>query len=146
MGALTKAAIRTKTEPGRYADGHGLKLHVRKGGSRQWLLRIMVRGRRRDIGLRPVDFITLEEARAATIDMKRIALAGGDPVEERRGVRKVVPAFEEAARTVHAEQFVPTSKNGKHIWQWLRTLELDAFPVIGQQAVKTWIRAPFCAH
>ena len=135
MGALTKATIRTKTEPGRYADGHGLYLHVRKGGSRQWLLRITVRGRRRDIGLGPVDFVTLEEARAAAIDMKRIALAGGDPVEERRRVRRVVPTFEEAARSVHAEHIVPTSKNGKHIWQWLRTLELYAFPVIGQRAV-----------
>ena len=36
---------------------------------------------------------------------------------------------------MHAEHIVPTSKNGKHIWQWRPNLELDAFPVIGQRVV-----------
>ena len=39
MGKLTVRTLRQLTEPGRYTDGDGLHLHVRKGGSRQWILR-----------------------------------------------------------------------------------------------------------
>ena len=37
--------------PGSYVDGNGLMLRVRDSGSRSWVQRIMVHGRRVDIGL-----------------------------------------------------------------------------------------------
>ena len=39
------------TKPGRYNDGLGLYLVVNKGGSKQFILRTAVYGRRCDIGL-----------------------------------------------------------------------------------------------
>ena len=38
--------------PGGYVDGNGLMLRVRDSGSRSWVQRIMIHGRRVDIGLR----------------------------------------------------------------------------------------------
>ena len=37
--------------PGSYVDGNGLMLRVRDSGSRSWVQRLMVHGRRVDIGL-----------------------------------------------------------------------------------------------
>ena len=47
---LTNNSIRTK-KPGLHADGDGLILRVTKSGSRSWILRTIVQGRRPDIGL-----------------------------------------------------------------------------------------------
>ncbi|WP_184245669.1 Arm DNA-binding domain-containing protein [Novosphingobium chloroacetimidivorans] len=51
--------------PGRYVDGDGLHLLVRRSGSRSWVFRFMVQGKSRDIGLGPAGpgGIALEEAR-----------------------------------------------------------------------------------
>jgi hypothetical protein len=51
MGKLTKAIIEALKEPGRYADGDGLYLKVSPSGGKSWVLRIQIKGTRRDIGL-----------------------------------------------------------------------------------------------
>lgn len=94
------------------------------------MVRLMVQGRRRDIGLGPTSLVSLAEARNTTIDIRRLARDGGDPLAERRRVRRVVPSFAEAARTCH-EEHKGSWKNGKHTDQWLNTLETYAFPLIG---------------
>lgn len=50
MAGLTTLQVK-HAKPGRYADGNGLYLHVRDSGSRAWVLRTMVDGRRSDLGL-----------------------------------------------------------------------------------------------
>ena len=49
--ALTAIQVRQLKVPGRYADGNGLYLVVDPSGARRWILRTVVRGKRRDIGL-----------------------------------------------------------------------------------------------
>lgn len=131
MGKLTKDLIRTLTEPGRYSDGDGLILQISPSGGRSWLLRVQINGRRRDIGLGRVDEIPLTMARANAAQMRKLAHAGIDPLEERRKERVVVPTFEEAAKQVHKE-LLGAWKNGKHTDQWLATLKLYAFPKLGK--------------
>ena len=48
---------------GTYADGGGLYLQVDEGGSRSWLLRTLVHGKRRWMGLGGYPSVTLAEAR-----------------------------------------------------------------------------------
>ena len=132
---LNRTRISKLTVPGRYLDAGGLYLHVRAGGSRQWLLRLTVRGRRRDISLGPADVVTIEEARETALRMRRQAAQGLDPVEERRKASAATPTFREAAEHYHRSHILTTSKNGKHQWQWLRTVELYAFPVFGDMTV-----------
>jgi integrase len=123
--------------PGRHADGNGLYLEVDESGARRWMLRTVVHGRRRCIGLGGASLVTLAEAREKARELRKVAREGGDPIAARdKGKRRSV-TFAEAARQVHAEQIVGVGKNGKHVDQWISTLEAYAFPVVGTKAVHT---------
>ncbi len=45
--ALSAVRVRAISEPGRYADGNGLYLVVDPSGAKRWVLRTVVRGKRR---------------------------------------------------------------------------------------------------
>ncbi|XWZ91733.1 Arm DNA-binding domain-containing protein [Azospirillum sp. B2RO_4] len=121
-------------KPGRHADGNGLYLVVDPSGARRWLLRLVIQGKRHDIGLGSTALVSLAEARDTALAMRKVARAGGDPLAERRKAQRVVPTFETAARTCHAEH-KDSWKNGKHADQWLATLDAHVFPVIGTLTV-----------
>ncbi len=140
-GPLNVRRVRDTIEPGRYGDGGGLYLSIAPGGSKQWLLRLTVHGRRRDIGLGGVDVtqggvgtVKLEEARQKALEMRRIARAGGDPLAERNRAEGI-PTFEDAARQVWREQIEPTARSAKHRQQWINTLQAYVFPKIGKRRV-----------
>ena len=132
--ALTATAVKQIKKPGRYTDGNGLYLVVDESGARRWLLRTVVLGRRRDIGLGSARLVPLAGAREEAARMRRLARDGGDPIAERRRARMVVPTFKEAAEKVHAET-AGSWKNEKHAAQWLTTLETYAFPMLGKRPV-----------
>ena len=129
MTALTAAKVKTLTKPRVHHDGRGLYLRVAPGGSKGWMLRATIDGRRRDIGLGGYPAVSLAKARQFA-DAHRLAVAEGrDPLAEKR--RAKMPTFAEAAAKVH-EVNLPRWKNGKHTAQWLSTLERYAFPTIGK--------------
>ena len=131
---LTAVAVKQLKTPGRHCDGNGLYLVIDPSGARRWLLRIWVRGRRRDIGLGSVYLVPLASARDTAIDMRRMARDGGDPIAERRKRRSGGTTFRQAAKTVHAET-AGSWKNPRHAAAWLTTLETYAFPVIGDRPI-----------
>lgn len=106
--------------PGKYFDGHGLFLLVKPSGSKSWVKRIVIRGKRREIGLGSASLVTLAEARDMALANRKVARAGGDPLQDRRDA-KAIPTFEDAARTVH-ELHAPTWRNRKHAAQFIATL------------------------
>ena len=59
---LTATRVRSISEPGKYIDQHGLILRVAPGGSKQWVWRGTIHGKRRDIGLGAVAYTPLAEA------------------------------------------------------------------------------------
>jgi integrase len=134
VNALNAMGISKLSAPGRYADGNGLHLVIDKSGAKRWVLRTVVRGRRRDMGLGGVRTVSLAQARVTAQRYRATARSGGDPLEERRRENKSVPSFEKAAFTVHAG-LVPSWKNPKHAVQWINTLKRYAFPVIGSRPV-----------
>ena len=93
------AAFVPSAPPGRHADGNGLFLYVQPTGTRSWIQRLVVRGRRRELGLGSVHLVTLAEAREAARANRKLARSGGDPLVERRRARSM-PTFAEAARSV----------------------------------------------
>jgi integrase len=133
IAALNDARVRSITKPGRYADGNGLHLVVSKTGGKSWLLRVVVRGVRRDIGIGGLGLVSLTQARDRARTLRLAIIDGIDPIAERR---KAVgaPTFKTLAMTIHTHQ-LPTWKNAKHGAQWLSTLETYAFPVIGDTPV-----------
>ena len=134
VNALTAMRVSSLSTPGRYADGSGLHLVIDKSGAKRWVLRTVVRGRRRDMGLGGVRSVSLAQARLTAQRYRAIARSGGDPLEERRRESKAIPTFEKAAITVHAG-LVPSWRNAKHSAQWIISLERHAFPSIGPRPV-----------
>ena len=134
--ALSTRAVQT-ARPGhrakRIADGGGLYLFVTPNGSKSWVLRTVVKGRRCDLGLGSTALVPLAEAREQAVRLRKIARAGGDPLAERRHERRLVPTFEVAARQVHAAH-APTFKSSKHRKQWLLSLT-PMFAAIGAKRV-----------
>ncbi len=130
---LNTRIIKQLDQPGRYADGKGLYLHIRTTGSRQWLLRTTVQNKRTDIGLGSLNFVSLAEAREKAIELLKQVKAGLDPLAERRREQSV-PTFSESAQIVW-EANLPTWKNKKHAKQWLSTLEEFAGPKIGEKKI-----------
>lgn len=149
MGYLTVRKVEN-AKPGRYTDSHGLILHVRPAGSKYWVLRIQVDGRRRDIGLGSVSqfdslteldeipllqkcVLTLAEARLKAATLRQIAKAGRDPVAELMRDRTPVPNFAEAARRAYDAKLPEWS--AKTADAFLSTLEKHAFPQLGSVLV-----------
>ena len=128
---LTALRVKREKKPGRYADGNGLYLHVSETGARWWLWRGTVHGRRREIGMGSARLVSLTEARDIARSWRRIARADGDPVAERDKAKLGKLTFDAAARQVHAEQIETRGRSAKYRQQWLTTLEVHAFPLIG---------------
>ncbi len=131
--ALSAAFVRTVTEPGKYADGNGLLLKVEPTGARRWVQRIVIRGKRTEIGLGPTSLVSLAEARDIALQNRKLARQGGDPLKARREAEAVM-TFEEAARKVY-EIHRPGWRNAKHAAQFISTLETYTFPRLGNQKV-----------
>ena len=130
--ALSAAFVRS-APPGRHADGNGLYLFVQPTGARSWVQRLVVRGRRRELGLGAVALVPLAEAREQALVNRRVARSGGDPLGERRRMQGM-PSFAEAARRV-VEQKRGGWRGPRHAHSWLRSLERYAFPRIGGRPV-----------
>ena len=61
-------------------------------GSRSWVQRIAIRGRRRELGLGGFPLVSLKEARALAFANRKLARAGGDPLAEKRRLQRT-PTF-----------------------------------------------------
>jgi len=87
--ALSPIKVRNVTVPGKYGDGNGLYLIADPSGAKRWVLRTVVHGRRRDIGLGGLRFVSLAEAREEALQLRKLTRQGGDPLIERRNERRV---------------------------------------------------------
>ena len=130
--ALSAAFVRTAA-PGRYCDGQGLYLFVQPSGTRSWVQRLAIRGRRHELGLGSAALVPLAEARARALANRKIAREGGDPLAEKRRA-ETTPTFAAAAARV-LEQKQAGWSNSRHAGTWLRSLETYAFPRIGERLV-----------
>jgi len=134
--ALSPVKIRLLSRAGRYADGNGLHLVVDDRGAKRWVLRTLVHGKRRDMGLGSLSIVSLAEARKRAAAYRLVARDGGDPIAERRQANRPVLTFKEAAEAVHASHSKGW-KNPKHRDQWINTLRDYAFETIGAKRVNS---------
>ena len=95
---MTARRLDSLKAPGRYRADQTLYLIVEPSGSRHWVQRLVVDGRRRDLGLGSYPWTSLAEARERAYENRKVARQGGDPVP--RLAR--VPTFRQAARRVEA--------------------------------------------
>lgn len=131
---LTAVFVKQCRKPGVYRDGQGLLLRVSENGAKRWVLRVTVRGRRRDVGLGSASAVALQEAREKASALRKAAREGRDPVAAQRAARSSIPTFREAAEQEHGRRR-QAWRNGKHCDQWINTLRQHAFPKIGDRLV-----------
>ena len=91
---LTAVEVKSINTPGAYRADETLYLNVAPGGSKSWVQRLTVHGRRCDIGLGGFPLVSLAEAREAAFQNRKLARTGGDPLAEKRKAR--IPTFREA--------------------------------------------------
>ena len=129
---LTTRAIDAAKEPGKYADGNGLYLFVRAGGSRQWFFVYRRDGKLKEMGLgSPAKGVTLAMARGLRNDARAVMARGDDPLEARRAAEKAgaaVVTFGAYALTL-VERIEEGFSNPKHRQQWRNTLQTYCAPI-----------------
>ena len=143
---LSAAFVRT-AGPGRYCDGDGLYLLVKKTGKRFWVYRYKVNGRKmREAGLGRAgearNCVRLAEARQKASELFRQVKAGIDPLAARDAGLAASKAaqqdaaikgitFGEAAKR-YIDAHAPSWSNTKHAGQWTATIETYANPFFGE--------------
>ncbi|VTU36245.1 tyrosine-type recombinase/integrase [Variovorax sp. PBL-E5] len=140
LGALQ---VNRLTKPGAHAVGGvaGLQLKINDAGARSWVLRAMVAGKRRDMGLGGFPDVPLADARQKAREARSKIDAGQDPIQERQATRSASAAARARAKTFAqcVEAFMKAKsgewKNAKHRAQWQSTLDTHCAP-IGNVLVK----------
>src|SRR5215467_11505191 len=83
-----KPVVLKKLKPGKHGDGGGLYLDVKPSGSRSWVLRTVVSGKRRDIGLGSLEWRSLAQAREEAAKLRARARQGEDIVLRKQVERR----------------------------------------------------------
>jgi integrase len=141
LNRLKPLAVDKAKIPGRYADGGGLYLVVKPGPRKSWAF-IYRRGvKMTELGLGSTTDVPLVDARTEAAELRKALNDGADPRahrERKRQAQALLDArtvtFEAAARRYH-ERHKATWHSDQYARQWLRALELHAFPKIGSLGV-----------
>lgn len=148
-------ALAPKAKPYRVTDGNGLLLAVYPGGQKAWVLRTLVDGKRRDMGLGGYPAISLAEAREKAQEARKRAREGKDPIQERQASRAAEKAAREAAKleakrakertfAAIAEAYIsigaPGWKSPKTATLWRQSLADYVFPHFGDKPVNAITR------
>lgn len=141
INRLSARAVAALTAKGYYPDGGGLYLQISAAGTKSWIFRFMLAGRAREMGLGPLNTVSLAEARAEAERCRKLARDAIDPIEARAAER--AKRLAEMARTMTfkqcAEAYIRAHeagwKNAKHAAQWTSTMETYAYPVLGKLPV-----------
>ena len=128
--ALTTRKVET-AKPGKYEDGHGLRLVVAESGARKWVFRYMRAGKRVEMGLGSVPAVSLGQARESAADARRLVKAGTDPVSARRAERAAQAGGDTfGAFALKLLDMIETGfRNAKHRSQWRNTLATYTTPI-----------------
>ncbi len=140
MRELNRLSAKTiaAAAPGKHADGGGLWFVKRDDGGAQWVLRVTVHGRRREMGLGAYPAVSLAEARRAAHEARGKVIKDIDPIKDRVRVRR------EAARNLHIfgdvardafESRKAELKGDGIAGRWFSPLELHVLPRLGKVPV-----------
>jgi integrase len=122
-------------------DGGGLYLRVSGKGTKSWVFRFQLDGKRHDMGLGPYPDISLAEARAKATQHRKLRHDGIDPLAAKTAQRHAQRLSAAKGRTFRevAEGFIGRNevgwRNAKHRQQWRNTLATYVYPILGELPV-----------
>lgn len=120
----------------------GLGLNVTQYGSKSWILRYQVGGKRRDMGLGGYPDVPVAAAREAARAARAKLAQGIDPIEDIRTRRIALIAAQasnitfSAAAKQYLEAHEAGWRNPKHAQQWRNTIENYTAPKMGAVLVR----------
>jgi integrase len=148
MPKITDAQIRNlPARSKQIADGSVTGLWYFPGsekGKGKWIFKYTSKETRarREMGLGTYPEIKIDQARSLAQSARTMNANKIDPINHRNELAKNElnnssrKTFEEAARVTYQEK-LPGWSNGKHTKQWIATLEVYVFPIIGSRFVDT---------
>ncbi|UJM32680.1 integrase arm-type DNA-binding domain-containing protein [Bartonella henselae] len=122
---------------GKYCDGAGLWLNVRKDNTRSWFFRYTYHNKRREMGLGPVAQLSLKEARELAKHYSAILREGNDPIvfREQTVLKQQSNIFSEIAKAAFESKKAELKNEGKN-GRWFSPLELHVIPHIGSLSIE----------
>ena len=132
------SALQAKNlEAGKYADGEGLWLAKHDKSAGKWFIRLMVNGKRREMGLGRWPDVSLAEAREHAATARRNVRFGIDPIEERRKQRQHIDRLTVADAVQGCFEARQAELKGDGIaGRWMSPLHLHVLPKIGKTAIE----------
>jgi integrase len=128
-----------KTAPvGKHCDGAGLWLVKRDDGGAQWVLRVTVHGRRREMGLGGFPALSLADARKVSERWRNLASAGRDPVKEREAEERAARREDITLEILTADAYESRKaelKGDGAAGRWLSPLTIHVLPKLGRVPV-----------
>ena len=97
----------------------------------------MKHGRAREMGLGPIDLVTLAEAREAARNARRLLRENVDPIDQRRraaGKAEAAMTFKKVAE-LYLDAHEAAWRGARTAAEWRLSLRRDAFPTLGALAV-----------
>jgi integrase len=140
-GKLSAVEVAKARGPAVLHDGGGLYLRVSVAGTKSWVFRFQLDGKRRDMGLGPYPDISLAGAREKAIEHRKLRHDGIDPLEARVAQRQAQRLAVAKGRTFRecAAEFIDKNRagwrNAKHRQQWENTLATYVHPTFGNLPV-----------
>lgn len=122
---------------GKYADGRGLWLVKSRKDAGKWILRIVIDGKRREMGLGPWPDVSIAEARESASEARKKLRQGADPIQDRRAQRlrssrlTVADAVQGCFEARQAEL-----KGDGNAGRWMSPLAVHVLPKIGDLAIE----------
>lgn len=123
---------------GKHCDGAGLWLVKREDGGAQWVLRVTVHGRRREMGLGGFPALGLADARKLADHWRTVAANGRDPVKERAAEARAARREDISLAVITADAFEARKaelKGDGTAGRWLSPLTLHVLPKLGKVPV-----------
>ncbi len=123
---------------GKHCDGAGLWLVKRDTGGAQWVLRVTIHGRRREMGLGGFPSLGLADARKLAERWRNVAAAGRDPVKEREAEERAARREDITLAILTADAFEARKaelKGDGLAGRWLSPLMLHVLPKLGKVPV-----------
>jgi integrase len=120
----------------------GINLQIGGPEARSWVLRYMLHGKARYLGLGSAFLFSLAEAAGKAQDARKLLAVGIDPLEDKRAqaTRQRLEAVKQITFKQAAEECInqkaPGWKSPKHAEQWRSTLATYAYPRIGDLPVQ----------
>ncbi len=122
---LTAIEIKELKKTGLHAVGTvpGLNLKIDNSGNKSWVLRVLIGGRRRSMGLGGYPAVSLAVAHQKAREARKLIDSGVDPIQSRKESKsdlRTITFGQAAERYIAAKE--PEWRNIKHAQQWRNTI------------------------